>query len=160
MIALRLVRMIESHSDQLAHGLREKVLASDKLAEFRSKVPAVELEDRAFEIYRNIGDWLSQRSEKEIETRYMEVGARRAAQGVPFSQFLCAMTLTRDHLWEFIMLHGLVDRAMELYQELELRQQLDAFFDRANYYAAVGYENYLAAQRKPAAIAAGSTVLK
>lgn len=158
MIALRLVRMIESHSDQLAHGLRDRVLSCEKTSEFRTKVPAVELEDRVFEIYRNIGDWLSQRTEGEIETRYKELGARRAAQGVAFSQFLCAMTLTRDYLWEFIMLHGLVDRAVELYQELELRQQLDTFFDRANYYAAVGYENYLAAQRKPTVIAAGSTV--
>lgn len=158
MIALRLVRLIESHSDQLAHGLREKALASEKLAVFRAKVPAVEMEDRVYEIYRNIGDWLSQRTESEIETRYKELGARRASQGVPFSQFLCAMTLTRDHLWEFLMLHGLVDRTVELYQELELRQALDSFFDRATYYAAVGYESYGETQRRTAAIAAGTTV--
>lgn len=158
MIALRLVRMIESHSDQLAHGLREKVLACEKTAQFRSNVPAVELEDRVFEIYRNIGDWLNQRTESEVQTRYTELGLRRASQGVAFSQFLFAMTLTRDHLWEFIMLHGLVDRAVELYQELELRQQLDLFFDRAIYYAAVGYENYFAGQRQPAAVATGVDV--
>lgn len=156
MIALRLVRMIETHSDQLAHGLREKVLACEKTSDFRSKVPAVELEDRVFEIYQNIGDWLSQRTEHDIETRYKEIGARRASQGVAFSQFLHAMTLTRDHLWEFIMLHGLVDRAVELYQELELRQQLDRFFDRAIFYAAVGYEEYLEKQRKHAVSVAGA----
>ncbi len=158
MIALRLVRMIETHSDQLAHTLRERVLASEKTADFRSKVPAVELEDRASEIYLNLGDWLSQRTESEIEKLYTPLGARRAAQGVKFSELLYALTLTRDNLWEFVMLHGLVDRAVELYQELELRQQVDIFFDRAVYYAAVGYENYFAAQRKPAAVTAGSAI--
>jgi hypothetical protein len=40
----------------------------------------------------------------------------------------------------FVQREGLSDSAMELHGELELLHLLGQFFDRALYYAAVGYE--------------------
>ncbi len=140
MLAVRLVRLIESHSEQLARGLTEKVWNSPKCSDLH-KVPADELQARTHEIYKNLSDWLMNKTEAEVERRYTELGARRAQQGVAFSHFVWAITATKEHVRTFVQREGLADSAMELHGELELLALLDQFFDRALYYAAVGYEH-------------------
>jgi len=117
LLAYRLVRMIETHSDELAQSLLTRVETSDKTSAF-SHVPAVELRQRVYEIYRHLGDWLLGKTEIDIESRYKEIGARRAAQGVPFSQVVEAIVLTKDNLWEFLMKEAGVDRPVEVFGEL------------------------------------------
>jgi hypothetical protein len=136
MMAARLVNLIEAHSEQLSQGLLHKLLASERTADLR-KVPVDELRERTYEIYRNLSDWLLNKTEADIERRYAEIGQRRAQQGVNFSHFLWAIVATKAHLHEFL---GLVDTTMELIGEVELLQALDQFFDRALYHASVGYE--------------------
>ncbi len=139
MLAARLVNLIETHSDSLSQGLLRKLLASDRTADLR-KVPEAELEERTYEIYRNLSDWLLNKTEADIERRYTEIGLRRAQQDVAFSHFLWAIVATKAHLHEFLRREGLVDTTVELIGEVELLQALDQFFDRALYHASVGYE--------------------
>jgi hypothetical protein len=139
MMAIRLVRLIETHADRLAHGLQHKFLHSRYSADLK-KVPAEELKDRSYEIYRNLSDWLTAKSEAEIEHRYIALGARRAAQGVALSHLVWALTATKEHLWEFLESEGLAEKPVELFGELELLHQIEKFFDRALYYATIGYE--------------------
>jgi hypothetical protein len=138
LLAYRLVRLIETHSAELAHGLLTKVQTSDKLPGY-SQVPAEELEERVYEIYRHLGDWLLGKSEGDIEHRYEEIGTRRKAQGVPFSQVAYVLELTKENLWEFLKTRQM-DTPVEAFGELEMLQLLDQFFDRATYYSALGYE--------------------
>ncbi len=139
LLAYRLVRMIETHSDELAGSLLAKVETSEKTSAF-NHVPAVELRQRVYEVYRHLGDWLLGKTEADIEVRYKEIGARRAEQGVPFSQVVEAIVLTKDNLWEFLDKEASIDRPVEVFSELEMLQLLEQFFDRAIFYAAVGYE--------------------
>ena len=69
MIALRLVRLIETHSEELAEGLTRKLLSSDRTHDLRH-VPANELHHRCHEIYRNLSDWLLNKTEHDIEQVY------------------------------------------------------------------------------------------
>ena len=139
MLAIKLVRLIEQHAEQLSRELSEKVWHSSRCSDLH-KVPPDELEARTREIYRNLSDWLLNKTEAELAQRYTELGARRAEQGVAYSHFLWAITATREHLRIFVQREGLSDAAMELHGELELLLLLGQFFDRALYYAAVGYE--------------------
>jgi hypothetical protein len=139
MLAIRLVKLIEKHSEQLSCELSEKVWNSPRCSDLH-KVPPDELEARTREIYRNLSDWLLDKTEAELEQRYTELGARRAEQGVAYSHFLWAVTATREYLRTFVQREGLSDSAMELHGELELMHLLGQFFDRALYHAAVGYE--------------------
>ena len=139
MLAVRLVRLIENHIEQLSRDLSEKVWSSPRCSDL-NKVPATQLEARTREIYRNLSDWLMDKTEAEVERRYTELGAARAEQGVAYSHFVWAITATREHMRDFVQREGLSDSAMELHGELELMHLLGQFFDRALYYAAVGYE--------------------
>lgn len=145
MIAVKLVRLIESHAEQLARGLIEKLHADIRATGMR-KVPAHELQLRAYDVYHNFSDWLLNKTESDIERQYVAIGARRASQGVPLSDLVYAILAVKEHLWEFLRREGLVDRALELYQELQLFQLVDVFFDRAIYFAVAGYERARAAR--------------
>lgn len=136
MFSYRLVRLIEAHADALAAGLEEKVLASCHM----DRIPAHELRERVYEIYRHLGEWLLGKNELDIEHRYREIGARRARQGIALSEVVQAIVLTKENLWEFLKSEAVMDRAVEIMGELELLQMLEMFFDKAIYYAAVGYE--------------------
>lgn len=139
MFSYRLVRLIESHADALAAGLEERVLDNAQVSHFRH-VPAHELRERVYEIYRHLCEWLLGKNELDIENRYREIGSRRAQQKVPLSEVLQAIVLTKENLWEFLKSEAVMDRAVEIMGELELLQMLEMFFDRAIHFAAVGYE--------------------
>jgi hypothetical protein len=147
MLAYRLVRLIETHSDGLASSLLERVRSSALLPDY-SRVPGEELKLRVYEIYRHLGEWLMSKSHTDIEVRYVEIGARRAAQGVPLSQLSWTILLTKENLWEYLKKEAVMERPTEVFGELEMLQLLDQFFDRAIYYAALGYEHYVA-RNKP-----------
>lgn len=139
MFSYRLVRLIESHADELACALEERVQDNSQVSHFRN-LPTHELRERVYEIYRHLGEWLLGKNELDIEHRYREIGARRADQRVPLSEVVQAIVLTKENLWEFLKSEAVMDRAVEIMGELELLQMLEMFFDRAIYYAALGYE--------------------
>ncbi len=139
MLLYRLVRLIEAHSQALASCLLTKVQESEHTKDFRN-VPPEELRERVYEIYRHLGDWLLGKTEFDIEKRYLEIGGRRAQQHVPLSQVVMVITLTKENLWEFLRKESPLDRPVEVFGELEMLQLLEQFFDKAIFYAAVGYE--------------------
>jgi hypothetical protein len=139
MLAYRLVRLIETHSDALAAGLLRKVQNSEFTRDYRN-VPPDELQQRVYEIYRHLGEWLLGKTEFDIKERYREIGARRAEQHVPLSQLVWVIVLTKENLWEYLKHEAGMERPVEVFGELEMLQLLDQFFDRAIFYASVGYE--------------------
>lgn len=140
LLAYRLVRLIETHSDRLSAGVFEKLQNCPKTSAFRN-VPADEFKQRVYGIYHCLGDWLLGKTESEIEKRYTEIGRRRAEQGVPLSQVIWAINLAKQYLLEFLAEQVGSEKTAEILGELEVLQLLEQFFDRANYYAAIGYES-------------------
>jgi len=146
MMLYRLVRLIESHSQELAAGLLERVENSALTPGFKKNVPPHELEERVYEIYHHLGEWLMSRDESHLEQRYLQIGARRAHQHVPVSEVIWVIVLTKENLWEFIKKESVLERPVEVFGELEMLQLLEQFFDRAIYYASIGYELEVANQ--------------
>jgi hypothetical protein len=139
MIALKLVRLIEAHSEELSLGLTQKILSSGRTKDYR-KLPEHEMRAGALEIYQYLSDWLLTKTDSDIELRYTRLGELRAQQGISLSHFVWAIALTKEHLWGFLRREALLDRVIELFGELELLQLLDRFFDNALYYASVSYQ--------------------
>ena len=142
MIALRLVHLIESHSEELAESLVRKLERSNRVAGLRI-VHAQEIRDRAREVYRNLSDWLLTKTDDEIERVYTALGHRRAIQGVPASALCWALLMTEENLWDFLEMEGMRERPLEILGSFELLRLLDQFFDQAIYFALIGYEKGL-----------------
>jgi len=148
MMLYRLVHLIESHSQALAACLLDRVQGSEATPDYK-RVPPEDLKERVYEIYCHLGDWLLTKDELDLERRYLRVGADRYKQNVPFSQVAWVIVLTKDNLWEFLKKEQSEERPVEVYGELEMLQLLDNFFDRAIYYAALGYEMQQRTEQKP-----------
>jgi hypothetical protein len=140
MMLYRLVRLIETHSQSLAACLLDQVKNSDLTERYKQNVRPEELKERVYEVYHHLGEWLIGKDEFRLEQRYMDIGARRQSQRVPLSQVIWVIVLTKENLWDFIRKESVLDRPVEVFGELEMLQLLEQFFDRAIYYATVGYE--------------------
>ena len=139
MIALRLVRLIESHSETLAHGLMHRLEATPKCSDL-SKVPREEMEERCREVYQHLSDWLIRKTESDIEREYRRIGRRRVEQGVRFSQFYWAVIVIKEYLYDFLIREGITESPLDLRGGFELVRLIEQFFERAILYVASEYE--------------------
>jgi hypothetical protein len=131
--------MIEDHADQLTAGLVSDLQHHPRVSGYH-RLAALELHNRAYDVYAHLSKWVARGSEHEIDLTYTDLGRRRFHEGIPLSQVVFALILTKNHLLEYVKSSGLSDSALDLYQELELIQVVTQFFDRAIYHAAQGYE--------------------
>jgi len=153
MLTVRLVRLIEAHSEALASELLEKVQQSEYTRSF-SRVPSEELRRRVCEIYQHLGEWLLARTDSDLERRYRDIGARRFRQRVPLAELIWAIILAKQTLWEFLSWESVPDRLAEVFGELELLKLLGNFFDRALHWAALGYQDARAQEEVAARVTA------
>lgn len=149
MLSRRLVRMIEDHADQLTRGVIADLQSNPRTSAYH-KFSSNELHRRVYEVYRNLGRWLDQKADEAIETSYRDLGKQRANEGVPLHEVVYALILVKYHLRDYIRTAGLMDSAVELYQEQELHRLVGQFFDKANYYTVKGYEREAESRLAPA----------
>jgi hypothetical protein len=111
----------------------------------------VDVETRVSALYYNLGKWIGEADERPVRQEYEEMGRIRFREGVPVSELVYALLVTKQHLRRYIREHGLVDFAgdrvtpeellpLELHSIQELNYQVGEFFDRALYHLACGYE--------------------
>jgi hypothetical protein len=139
MLSDRLIRMIEHHADELTRALVENLQSNPRTAAYH-RLSREAIHDRTYHVYKDLGLWLNSKAEEDIEASYTELGKEREAEGIPISEVVCALTLTKYHLRDYIRAAGLVDSAVELHQEQELHHMLGQFFDKAIYYTVRAYE--------------------
>jgi hypothetical protein len=139
MLSDRLVRMIEDHGEELTHALVQNLQSNQRTGSYH-QLSREAIHRRAYDVYKNLGSWLNSKAEEDIEADYPALGTRREAEGVPLSEVVYALILTKYHLRDYIGGAGLVDSAVDLYQEQELHRHLGQFFDKAIYYTVGAYE--------------------
>ena len=85
--------------------------------------------------------WLEGKfSNQDIRNYYQQLGAARKAEGFSLSELLSAISLTRKHIWEFSLAHGVWNRTIDIYMALELERNMMLFFDKVSYHMTVGFE--------------------
>jgi hypothetical protein len=141
-LAYRMVRLIEKHSQELVLSLLEKVEQSNRCSSYRN-VPRAELGKVVGEFYQHLGEWLLGRTEADIRHRFEAIGARRVEQQIPLCQVLWCIALVKENLLEYLRRGSEEEQVVELFGELEVLQLLEQFCDHAMYFTAVGYERAL-----------------
>jgi hypothetical protein len=151
MLAIRLIQLIENHTQSLTQETLQDLRTNEHTASFR-RVPTAEIEPRIAALYQNLGKWIGDPGDVEIRHEYEHWGRARFRQQIPISEIVYALILTKKHLRKFIREHGLVtfsgDRVtpdelvpLELYAIQELNYLVGDFFDRALYHLVRGYES-------------------
>jgi hypothetical protein len=150
MLTNRLLQLIENHSESLTQEALHDVVTNESTVSFQ-KVPRAELKPRIASLYQNLGKWLVCPNKDDIRQEYEGWGRTRFRQGIPLSEIVYVLMLTKKYLQKFIREHGLVefsgDRVtpdelvpVELYAIQELNYLIGNFFDQALYHLVRGYE--------------------
>jgi hypothetical protein len=132
------VRRIEDHAEELTRELLGDLAVNPRTPAYH-KIPLAELHQRAHDVYRNLGRWLNQETDDTIQKTYEDLGSLRRREGVPLDQIVYALILTKYHLRDYIRVSGIVDSAVDLYQEEDLHIRVGRFFDKAVYFTVRGY---------------------
>jgi len=140
MRALKLVQHMQTNADSMSEVVVQKMRGSDRCSELFLKVPAEEQARSTATIYRDLIDWLASEADSTIEERYIALGMRRAQQGVPFTHLYWAVCIAQEHLWEYMQQECLFDDPVEFWGGVMLLRSLTRFFDRALYFALIGYQ--------------------
>lgn len=145
MLSVRLVRAIEDQAEDLTRGVLGDLAANAQTPAYH-RIAHDELHRRVYDVYHNLGKWLGHGTEGPIETTYAGLGQTRCREGIPLAEVVYALQIIKHHLRDYIRSAGLVESAVELYQEEELNLLLSRFFDQAVYHTVRGYECELAAR--------------
>jgi hypothetical protein len=151
MIAAKLVELIEIHASRLTNDVAQDLVTNPRTPGFRS-VSRQELEQRVFQIFHHLGDWIGDATSVRVEAEFSEWGGRRFDQGIAISEVVYAIIVLKQHLRRYIRDNGLVDAAfpradreyvlpMHLHSLQDLNTRVGEFFDEALYHLARGYEH-------------------
>ena len=140
MLTYRLVQMIEDHAETLTEGLINDLRSNPRTPHYHH-LSHDELHVRAYTVYRNLGHWITEQSEASIASTYGNFAKRRFFEGIPLDEVVFALMATKNHLYTYVRTTGLVDSAMELHQERELRRLIGHFYDEAIFFTVKAYEH-------------------
>ena len=62
------------------------------------------------------------------------------AGGFAVHEVLSSLTLLKKHVWSYAWNHGVWEKPIDVYRVLELNRRIAAFFDKAMYHTARGFE--------------------
>src|SRR5262249_61666210 len=106
MLSSRLISLIEMHADSLARETTNDILTNERTRSFQ-QVPNTELQVRIGQVYHNLGTWIADPNQAEVQKEYEEWGRTRFRQGVPLSEIVYCVILIKSHLRRFIRDRGL-----------------------------------------------------
>jgi hypothetical protein len=150
MISAKLIELIQIQAKNLTRDVAQDLVTNPRTPGFRA-VLKDDLEQRVFELFHHLGNWIGNPKSEKVEAEFSEWGRRRFHQGIPLSEIVYAMIMLKQHLRRYIHDNGLVDAAfprtesdyvlpMHLYSLQDLNNRVGEFFDEALYYLARGYE--------------------
>jgi hypothetical protein len=135
---------MKGNAERMSEEVLRKIRNSERCKQLLLAVPAEDQQRSTLAVYRDLTAWLGTESDATIEERYVSLGVRRAQQGVPFSNLYWAICIAHEYLWSYIQQECLLDEPVEFWGGVNLLSSLTQFFNRALYFALLGYEKVAA----------------
>ena len=141
MISQKLLHIVTVHAEDIANRWMKEVRTNLDTIAYKD-IPEHKLREAALDVYGDIARWIKDphANPSWVEERYTKRGANQHKLGFRLSETIWAWILMKHHLWEFLKEEGLFNSATELYQALELLQDLGNFMDRMVHFMVLGYE--------------------
>lgn len=137
----KFIRVVEDHAEELTKRWIDEVRHNEATPTYHQLNNEV-LHKRVHSIYKRLGEWLLLRdlSNKENAEHFIKLGYERSKEGFKLSEVMYAIILIRTVLWQYVVDQGLINSTVDLYKALEFYNTINNFFDKANFFVAVGYE--------------------
>jgi 8-oxo-dGTP diphosphatase len=135
-----LLQMLKEHALEVAKHWLDDICANPTTPSFRKLPPEILLENARLTLLKLVG-WLTNESAGlAIKDFYQALGRERHIQGFSLAEVISALMLLRKHIWLFVSSQGVWARPIDVYRILELEQRVIAFFDKAMFHTALGFE--------------------
>jgi len=142
LLTTRFTRLVENHAESLSLRWAQEI-RTNPLTSGYARFSKEELHDIVFSRFRRLGQWIEKREglEKDIAKNFCEIGRERAKAGIKSSEMVYSLILEKDLVWNYIQDEGLIADGIDMNRALQFIGQLGYFFDKAIYFALVGYEH-------------------
>ncbi len=140
MRALKLIQHMKTNAERMTDEVLRKIRDSKRCSELLLALSAEEQKQSTLNVYRDLTAWLGTESDATIAQRYTSLGALRVRQGVPFSNLYWAICIAQEHLWAYMQQECFLEEPVEFWGGVILLRSLTQFFNRALYFALLGYE--------------------
>jgi hypothetical protein len=135
-----LLQILNEHALEVARQWLSDVCRNPTTLSYRKSPPEALLETARLTLSK-LGGWLKNESTSlEIKDFYQMLGRERRSQGFSLAEVISALMLLRKHIWLFVSGQGVWERPIDVYRVLELEQRVIAFFDKAMFHTALGFE--------------------
>lgn len=146
----KLVQVIESRADQIARRWYRDLMESSYAPSIKNLSEEEGLQ-MATDVYRNLGYWLQPSRTEEVEITYERFGHSLYHRGFRMEEVIMILVLIKRYLWLHLLEEGLMSTNLEVYQALELNNKVVLYFDRAIYFALLGYKEARARETEESA---------
>lgn len=138
MLSTRLLRLIESNSDEIAARLIRVIRERPDTPNLAAR-PDIELREWCREVMESVSRALSGTGKKDWG-EFEEFGKVRFGEHIPLHEAVLRIHELKDQILGFVAKQGLPLTALNLYAEEELVRSLARFLDAMVYHLVLGYE--------------------
>ena len=147
MLEERLVEIIENRANDVA----QKWYYDMQVSQYLPTIQHVSEEEGmrlGLFVYKNLGEWLLPSGSKDIKETYTGFGESLFHKGFHMEEVVMMLILLKRYLWLALLEMGLMTTDLNIYQALELNNKVVLYFDRAIYFALIGYKEARAASER------------
>jgi hypothetical protein len=140
MVSPKLIQQIEDHWEAIAARALRRVRSCADLPRLKD-MPESDLQLISQRTLHNLSHWLHNNPDKEIASRYEEVGRQRFKDGMPLCEAVRGIQLMKDSTLDYIRDQGFASTSVQIFAEEELVVQLGRFWDLLIFHLVKGYED-------------------
>lgn len=141
MISEKFIKMIEDNAEEITGYWSADIKENATTPAFH-RITDAECIPYGTSLIQELGDWLDEgKKGSDIKDVYLALGKRRAIEGIALEDIVSAHLLLKRHIWLYVLSHGFLSTAFEIYQVLELNNRVVLFFDRLIFWLVYGYES-------------------
>lgn len=149
MLEERLVEIIEQNSDNIALTWYKDTRESPYVPNLKN-LKQEEALAMATNVYSKLSQWLQPSRHEEIQSAYERFGEMCYIKGFRMEEVVQILVLIKRYLWLHLLERGIMTTNIEVYQALDVNNKVVLYFDRAIYFALIGYKSARAADLKSA----------
>lgn len=142
MLSNKFISLVEDHADHIIENWLKEVKSNPSTRGYKKLSDEV-LKARVDDVVRRLGDWLPQDEDvlRKTAEHFINLGRERHREGLKASEVVYALMLTRVAVWKYVVNHALFEHSLDLHQALDFYHAVTTFFDKAEYFVAVGFES-------------------
>ncbi|MFH1150318.1 MAG: RsbRD N-terminal domain-containing protein [Actinomycetota bacterium] len=142
-----LVQIIEERATEIAQKWYRETRQTPYVPSLNS-ISEDDALEMATNVYRRLSHWMTPSGEAEIKETYQRFGESLFYRGFRMEEVVMILILIKRYLWLHLLEQGLMTTNLDVYQALDVNNKVVLYFDRAIYFALIGFREARAANRK------------